>query len=184
MELIGPYLIACVLLNVAGVAKAARPDDTARALGVLVPVPYRWLRGAVRVGSVAEAALGVVAVGLPRPGPAWLVAVSYTGFAVIVTVARSKGAAISSCGCFGTPDTPATMLHVVVNVGLAVAAATVALAGGTGTIASVLSRQPLHGLPLVAVSGLGAWLVYLALSGLASVQAARRLPAVSFRAER
>ena len=76
------------------------------------------------------------------------------------------------------------MLHVVVNVGLAVAAATVALAPATGTIASVLSRLPLHGLPLVAVSGLGAWLVYLALSGLASVQAARRLTAVSFRAER
>jgi hypothetical protein len=184
MELIGPYLIACVLLIVAGVAKAVRPADTARALGGLVPVPYRWLRGAVRVGSVAEAALGVVAVALPRPGPAWLVAVSYAGFAVIVAVARSKGAAISSCGCFGTPDTPATMLHVVVNVGLAVAAATVALAGVTGTVASVLSHQPLHGLPLVAVSGLGAWLVYLALSGLASVQAARRLTAVSFRGDR
>ena len=184
MELIGPYLIACVLLIVAGVAKAVRPADTARALGALVPVPFPWLRGVVRVGSMAEAALGVVAIALPRPGPAWLVALSYVGFAVIVAVARSKGAAISSCGCFGTPDTPATMLHVLVNLALAGAAATVALAGASGTIASVLSQQPLHGLPLVAVSALGAWLTYLALSGLARVQAARRLTAISFRVER
>jgi hypothetical protein len=184
VELIGPYLIACVLLIVAGVAKAFRPADTARALGALVPVPVRWLRTAVRVGSIVEAALGVVAIVLPRPGPALLVALSYVGFAVIVAVARSKGAAISSCGCFGTPDTPATMLHVVVNLALAVGAATVALAGASGTIASVLSDQPLHGLPLVAVSGLGAWLIYLTLSGLAHVQAARRLTTVSFRAER
>jgi hypothetical protein len=184
VELIGPYLIACVLLIVAGVAKAVRPADTARALGALVPVPFPWLRGVVRVGSMAEAALGVVAIALPRPGPAWLVALSYVGFAVIVAVARSKGAAISSCGCFGTPDTPATMLHVLVNLALAGAAATVALAGASGTIASVLSQQPLHGLPLVAVSALGAWLTYLALSGLARVQAARRLTAISFRVER
>jgi Methylamine utilisation protein MauE len=165
-------------------AKAVRPADTARALGALVPVPFPWLRGVVRVGSMAEAALGVVAIALPRPGPAWLVALSYVGFAVIVAAARSKGAAISSCGCFGTPDTPATMLHVVVNLALAGAAATVALAGASGTIASVLSQQPLHGLPVVAVSALGAWLTYLALSGLARVQAARRLTAISFRVER
>jgi hypothetical protein len=76
------------------------------------------------------------------------------------------------------------MLHVVVNLALAGAAATVALAGASGTIASVLSQQPLHGLPLVAVSALGAWLTYLALSGLARVQAARRLTAISFRVER
>ena len=37
MELIGLYLIAAGLLVVAGTAKAARPDDTARAVGALLP---------------------------------------------------------------------------------------------------------------------------------------------------
>ena len=40
MELIGLYLIAAGLLCVAGVAKAAHPDDTARALAALLP--QRW----------------------------------------------------------------------------------------------------------------------------------------------
>lgn len=183
MELIGPYLIACALLVVAGVGKALRPADTARALAGWVHVPQSGIRLVIRVGSLVEASLGVTAILVPRAWSAWLVALSYAAFAIVVATARAKGGAIASCGCFGTPDTPATLLHVVVNVGLAVAAAAVALARPTGSILSILARQPLHGVPLVGVSALAAWLVYLALSGLASVQAARRLTAVTFGAE-
>ncbi len=76
MELIGLYLIAAGLLVVAGVAKAARPDDTARAMAALLPgsPPLRLLRGVVRVGALAEAALGAVALAFPRPATAALVA--------------------------------------------------------------------------------------------------------------
>ena len=180
MELIGPYLIACALLVGAGVAKAMRPDDTARALTVLVPVPQKWMRRVVRVGSAAEALLGTVAILFPRAGTAGLVALSYGAFAVVVAVARARDGAIASCGCFGTPDTPATSLHVVIDAGLGAASVAVAASAPAGSIVSILAHQPLHGLPLVAVSALGAWLVYLALSALAGVQAARRLTAVSF----
>jgi hypothetical protein len=41
------------------------------------------------------------------------------------------------------------------------------------TLASVLSHQPLHGAPLALLVGVGAWLTYLTLSVLATVQAAR-----------
>ncbi len=34
----------------------------------------------------------------------------------VVAYARSRGGALASCGCFGTPDTPATLLHVVVDL--------------------------------------------------------------------
>ncbi len=194
MELIGLYLIACVLLVAAGVAKSIRPTDTARALTAIVPMPLGRMRALVRIGSLAEAALGALALALPRPGPAGLVAASYAAFAVVVLVARSRGGAIASCGCFGTPDTPATLLHVVVDLvlaGAAVAVAAAAAASGAastaaadrsaGTIASILSRQPLHGVPLILVSALGAWLTYLAISVMAELQGARRLTAVTFR---
>ncbi|HZM55698.1 MAG TPA: MauE/DoxX family redox-associated membrane protein [Acidimicrobiales bacterium] len=183
MELIGLYVVACVLLVVAGIAKAIRPDDTARALAAATPLPMPLLRGVIRCGSIAEAALGAMALALPRTVSAGLVALSYLCFASVVAYARSKGGAISSCGCFGTPDTPATTLHVVVDVALGIAAALVASAGPTGSIASVLSSQPLHGVPLVMVSGLCAWLTYLAISVLAELEAARRLVGISRRTQ-
>ena len=70
MEVIGLYLIAAGLLCVAGMAKAVRPDDTALAMAALVPgrPPLRLVRAVVRVGALAEAALGAVAILLPASG--------------------------------------------------------------------------------------------------------------------
>jgi hypothetical protein len=183
MELIGIYLVACVLLVAAGTAKAVRPADTARALAALTRLPVAVVRPAVRVGSVVEATLGCIAFLSPRVVPAALVALSFAAFAVVVALARHQGGAIASCGCFGTPDTPATLLHVVVNIGLAVAAASVARAGSTAPILSVLARQPGRGLPLLAASAVGAWLTYLAISVMAELQAARRIVGIEFRSE-
>jgi hypothetical protein len=180
VELIGPYLVACTLLVGAGAAKAVRPHDTARALRLLGPIGLPAMVVAVRSGAVVEMAVGGVGLALPQRGPALAVAVSYAGFAVFVLVARVRGGAVASCGCFGTPDTPATTLHVVVDLILAGAAAAVAVAGQGGTLASVLAGQPAHGVPLLLVSALATWLTYLALSGLADLQAARRLTGVSF----
>jgi hypothetical protein len=180
LELIGLYLIACALLVVAGGSKLVRPDDTARALAALVPVPLARLRRLVRIGATAEAALGLGALAAPRTVSAGLVALSYGAFALFIAYARAKGGALASCGCFGTPDTPATAVHAVVNLGLAVAATAVAVAPPTGSIVSILAAQPLHGVPLALVSAIGAWLTYLVVSVLAALQAARRLTGVTF----
>jgi hypothetical protein len=182
MELIGLYLVACVLLVAAGIAKALRPGDTARALLTVMPIPITFapMRRAVRVGSVAEAVLGAVAIAAPGPIAASLVALSYGIFTGVVAYERRRGGAIASCGCFGTPDTPATMVHVVVNGGLAVAAAAVAWAGQRDSMLSILSRQPIHGLPLIVVSALCAYLAYLTLSVLAALRAARTLTDITF----
>ncbi len=180
MELIGLYLIAAALLVIAGIAKALRPDDTARALprllpGGRAPTP-RLLRRAVRIGALAEPVLGLVALVAPRPLTAALVALSYTSFAVVVAYARTRGGALATCGCFGRPDTPATRLHVAVDIALAGAAAAVAAgAPSGGSIASLLAHQPWAGLPLLFVSAVGLWLTFLALSALAALEGARRL---------
>ena len=155
VELIGLYLVACVLLVAAGTAKALRPADTARALATLTRLPMAVVRPVVRVGSVVEASLGCVAFVFPGPVPAGLVALSYRGLRGVRGLGPAPGGAIASCGCFGTPDTPATMLHVIVNVGLAVAAAVaVALAGSTGPSSPSWPASPDRGLPLLAVSAL------------------------------
>jgi hypothetical protein len=175
--------VACLLLVAAGVAKAVRPADTARALATSVPAPLAVVRTGVRVGAMGEAALGAVALAVPRSGLAWAVAISYAGFAVYVGYVRFRGGAIASCGCFGTPDTPATLLHAVIDLSLAAAATVVALARPTGSILSLAASQPGHGVVLLVVSMLCAYLTYLVLSVLPRVQAARVLTAISFRTE-
>jgi Methylamine utilisation protein MauE len=184
VELIGPYLAAASLLVVAGLAKAVRPRDTARALADLVPLPVGLLVPAVRIGAGAEVVIGAAALVRPGGAPAWLVAVSYAVFTVVVAVARSRGSALATCGCFGTPDTPATLVHVAVDAGCSVAAVVVGLSGTQGSILHVLADQPAHGVPLVVASAVAAWLAYLALSALAALQAARRLAAVAHRQDR
>ena len=180
MELIGLYVVACGLLIAAGTAKAVRPDDTARALASAVPLGQHAMRTMVRAGAAGEAALGITALVLPRPWWAGLVALSYAAFTGFVAYARSTGGAIASCGCFGTPDTPATLVHLVVDGILALSAAAVAWSAPPGTLLTVLSHQPADGIPLVAVSALTGWLVYLAVSVLAGLQAARALTGVTF----
>jgi hypothetical protein len=192
VELIGLFLIASGLLVLAGLAKAFRPDDTARALLDLAPgrntrpISVRCARTVVRVGAMAESAIGVWALVLPRPVSAALVASSYALFTVVVFYARLRGGALSTCGCFGRPDTPATWFHVAVNALFTVAAVAVALRTTSGaTIHALLSHQPWAGLPLFLVSAVGLYLTYLALSPLATLHGARRLvqsrPAGSMR---
>ncbi len=178
MELIGLYLVASGLLCVAGAAKARRPDDTARALASLLPgpPPLRVMRWLVRTGALVEAALGAVAIAVPRPATAALVALSYVCFFGVVAVARRRGGALATCGCFGRPDTPPTAVHLVVDVVLAAAAAIVAVgAPRHGTLVTQLAHQPGAGVPLLFVSAVGLWLTALALSALAALTAARRL---------
>jgi hypothetical protein len=126
------------------------------------------MRTTIRIAATLEAGLGVVAVAVPRSVWAGLVAASYVAFAGVVAYARSRGGALASCGCFGTPDTPATLVHVVVDLALAIAAPT------EGTILTALGHQPFDGVPLLVISAVGVWLSYLTLSMLAALEAARR----------
>jgi hypothetical protein len=174
VELIGPYLVACLLLAAAGLAKAARPGDTARAVAATVPLRLARVATVVRVVAGAEAIVGLAGLVQPAPSTAGLVAISYLGFAVFVAVARARGGPLASCGCFGTPDTPATRLHIVVDLVLSASAATVAATVTAGWLPPLLVDQPWHGVPLVGVSLLGAWFAYLALGRLSVLGAARR----------
>lgn len=175
MELMGPYLAACILLVVAGASKVVRPTDTARAVAAIAPFPLGALRLLVRVGAALEVAIGLGGLLYPSLVTASLVALSYALFGGFVVAVIVRGGPLASCGCFGKPDTPATRVHVVVNVGLAAAAVVVAVSISSAPISTIMSSQPWHGIPLALLGALGALTGYLALSPLAELLAARRL---------
>ena len=120
MELIGPYLAACVLLVAAGAAKAVRPVDTARAVAAVVRLPLRPRRAPwCGSGPSAEA---VARAGGPRPPVA---RDGRAGGRVLPRLRRLRGRGAGpgrpaghAAAASATPDTPATRTHVVVDLGL------------------------------------------------------------------
>lgn len=164
-----PYLAATVLLGAAGVAKTVRPGETANALRA-AGLSGRRAGSLVRVGAAGEVVLAVAAVVVPGVLTGALVAAVYTGFAVFVIVALRRGWALSSCGCFGRPDTPPTPVHAVLNVGAAVSAVWWAATwdigawgpgGGFGRLGQLLGSEPWGGAPLVLLVVVVSGLAYL-----------------------
>jgi hypothetical protein len=156
----GPFLIAALLLAAAGLAKVIDPTTT---VGALRGLGWRVPAGAVRAGGAAEAVLAVVAVLTGAPAAAIAVAASYLLFTGFVVVARARRLPIGSCGCFGKVDTPPSAVHVVVNLGAAVAAVGVALGDGTGVV-DVLADQPLAGVPMLLLVAVGTYAAFTALT--------------------
>lgn len=157
-----PFLAACAVLAGAGMAKLWRPDYTARALQMtgFRLAGRRVGRGAVRVGASAETAIAVLAFVLPGPVPGALVAATYSAFALFVLVALDQGWPLSSCGCFGRPDSKPGYPHAILNVGAAVAAAWWAL-DAPGRLSRLFVHQPWSGVPLILISAVIAGLAYL-----------------------
>jgi Methylamine utilisation protein MauE len=156
----GPFAAFALLLAIAGTAKAVRPLPTARALRAAGLPSSASL---VRLLGAGEAVLALVALTVAGPAPAALVAISYAGFAAFIGYARARGLAISSCGCFGKPDTPPTAAHLVVDLVAASLAVIAAAAPGRSPLGQ-LARSPGAGVPFVVLVLVTAALGYLALA--------------------
>ncbi|MDQ4007243.1 MAG: hypothetical protein M3211_03990 [Actinomycetota bacterium] len=161
--LLGPYVAAALLLAAAGVSKVARPASTVTAVRAAgVPVN----EAAVRVFAAVEVLVAASALLLGGPVAPLLVALSYAAFALFVGLALVRGES-GSCGCFAGDDAPPTLVHVVVNVGLAVSALAVAVNAGPSSLPAVLADAgPAAALTLVGLAGLVAVLGYLVLTRL------------------
>jgi Methylamine utilisation protein MauE len=177
----GPFLVAALLLTVAGALKAVDPVMTAGALRRAgLPVPPLI----VRVGGAFEALVGVAAIATGALVPALLVAVSYLLFTGFVLVALARHLPIGSCGCFAKMDTPPSVVHIVINLGAVVAATAVALGPGGG-VGDVLADQELLGLPFLLLVGIATSCAFLALTLLPQLNrqsAPRRARAETMRA--
>jgi hypothetical protein len=163
----GPFLVAALLLTVAGALKAFDPATTAGALR-RAGLPGSPL--AVRIGGAVEVVVGVSAIVTGAPLAAALVAVSYLLFTAFVVSALARHLPVGSCGCFGKIDTPPSVIHVVLNLGAVVAATAVALGPGGG-IGEVLADQELLGLPFLVLVGTATYAAFLALTVLPQLHA-------------
>src|SRR3954447_20519094 len=115
----GPLFAAAALLILAAVPKIRRPEDTVRALRS-TGLPGSDLL--VRLLALAEILIGGYALSVGDRVSALLVAASYLLFSGFVLLARFRNGVVSSCGCFGQPDTPPTRSHIVVTALLAAGA--------------------------------------------------------------
>lgn len=156
----GPFLVAALLLTVAGALKANDPATTAGALrraGLPVPPVV------VRVGGACEVLVGVAAIVTGAPLAAAVVALSYLLFTAFVVVALRRHLPIGSCGCFGKVDTPPSFVHLVLNIGAIVTATAVALGPGGG-IGDVLADQELLGIPFLLLVATATYAAFFALT--------------------
>ena len=171
--LFGPVAVACALLGLAGVSKLLRPAPTSGALRALhLPAPL----DGVRLMGLGEVVLGIAAVVSGNRALVGLVGVAYLAFAGFVVAATRAGTDIQSCGCFGTVDTPPSVVHIVVNLVLASAALAAAVTG-LPTLAAVMEDQPWAGLPFLGLLGVTVYLAYALLTVLPQVLT-RRTPGV------
>ncbi len=168
--LAGPVTAFALLLVVGGALKVRRPDDTVRALRALqLPAtPF-----AVRLLAMGEVVIGATTIAVGGPVMALLTAVSYAGFTAFVLLAMLRRGPLSSCGCFGTPDTPPTAAHLVVT-SLASVVAFLAVAHPIDPLAHTVTTQPAFGIPFVVLTGCCVWFAHAALSLVPKVTAMAR----------
>ena len=166
-SLTGPYMMLALLLALAGVVKVRRPTDAVgalRSVGLGVPAVV------VRLLASAEIAIAAGALVWAGRAGAALLAATYAGFSIFVLAAMRRGGRVSSCGCFGSPDTPASATHLVFNATAALVALLVAADPGPPPV-RVLVDSPGAGVSLLALVGLGTWFGYLVLAETPNVSA-------------
>jgi hypothetical protein len=172
----GPLFAAALLLGIAGIGKALRPDATRVALRQAGLPADPW---SARLLGVVEfaAALGAVVVG------GWLhatfIVAFYLGFAWFARRLERRTRGQAPCGCFGNSSAPVGTVHVGINLAVAavVAGAIVWPADG---IAVVTSETPWAGVPFLSLTALLTWMLYVSLTALPTLfDAIRTKPAAS-----
>jgi hypothetical protein len=137
------FLVASVVLCLAGLTKLRAPAAAAAALGV-----GTWLIRAVAAGEVA---LGAVCLIHPTSTDAVALAMVYGLFALVAVRLRRERMA---CGCFGDNDFPVSLAHVIASGLLGVLAMAAALATPRGLI--WLASQPVPVEVVLSVGVVGA----------------------------
>ena len=115
-----PFLVASLVLCVAGAFKLRAPQGAANALRTLGLPGGMWL---VRGLALGELVLGAACAVFPtRAGAAVLTGVYVTFAGVAAALARRR----ASCGCFGEDETPVSAGHWIASLVLGAVALGVA----------------------------------------------------------
>ena len=159
VALAGPFFMFATLLVVSGVPKLTKPASTARALEAIGLPPSLNLGRAV---GVAEIMVGVGAIAIGGRVLAGALALLYAGFAGFIIVGL-RSSSVRSCGCFGSDDTPPSLLHLAIDLGAAAVGAILA-ARPIGDLAAVMGETPWAGIPLLLLILIGTWLALIVLA--------------------
>jgi uncharacterized membrane protein YphA (DoxX/SURF4 family) len=159
VELAGPFFMFATLLVVSGVPKLTNPVSTTRALESIGLPPRRNLGRAVGVVEITVG-LGVIAIGGPVTAAA--LAVLYAGFAGFILLGL-RSSKVKSCGCFGSEDTPPSLLHLAIDLGAAVVGA-ILVVRPVGHIVEVMGETPWAGFPFIFLVLIGTWLALIVLA--------------------
>jgi len=157
MQLLGITWALAVLVGAAGIGKLVDPRHTAGALEAIGLPKQLWV---VRSLGAVEVAIGGAVIGWGGVIATALLAALYGAFAVFVVVAIQSDSPLSSCGCFGRPDTPPGSAHLIVNVAAMAVLAGLAMNGG----ASGLSLLTLDAAPVVLSGLVLSYLLYVMMS--------------------
>ena len=106
-------LAGAMLVIFAGIAKTIDPGALANGLALSGIAVKPFL---VRVGSMIEGLVGLLVLMTRWPLMGLVLGASYVGFSLFVFLALVRKLPVSSCGCFGEPDTRPTWLHVLLNL--------------------------------------------------------------------
>ena len=161
-----PYAAAAVLLLVAGVPKLLDPGPTSR---VAEQAGLPSSTAVVRLLGLAEVVVGAAALLIGGTVAALAVALAYLGFAAVVTRGLVRGD-MDSCGCFNGDDSPPSVLHVTLDLGLAASAVAVARAPAQAWPAALVD-DPATALVTALLGLTVAGLVYLVMARLPRVAA-------------
>lgn len=137
-----PFLVACLVLCVAGAFKLRAPRGATHALRTLGLPSGAWL---VRGLAVGELALGAACAVFATRGFAAVLAGVYVMLAgVAAALARRR----VSCGCFGEDEMPVSAGHWIASLVLGAVALSAAAAGSHG-LGWVLGRPAATALVLL-----------------------------------
>jgi hypothetical protein len=175
LELAGPLAVAALVLTAGGLFKLRDPVPTRAMFSALGIRSQRLATVFAVVGACVEVTLGLATLFVGGRVLGALTALAFVAFA-LVAWRLVRASAATSCGCFGRLSSEPTLLHVGVNVAVAIGVAGAAVADAPGFLEA---RQDLPGAGLVfgALALLGAWLVVATLTVLPdAMTAARRGP--------
>ena len=141
------FVVAALLLCVAGAFKLRAPEPAAGALQALGLPASAWI---VRILATGEVLLGAACAVHPTQASAAVLTGTYATFAgVAAALARRRAA----CGCFGEDDTPVSPVHWIASATLAVVSAVAVVAGSHG-LGWVLRRPaPAAAVLVVGIAG-------------------------------
>lgn len=137
-----PFLVASLVLGLAGLAKLRAPAAAAAAL--------RTRSWTIRALAAGEVALGAACVIHPTRALAVALALVYALFAMVALRLRRERVA---CGCFGDNDLPVSLAHVIASELLGTLAVVTAVASPLGL--AWLASQPalVAGVLAVGIAG-------------------------------